>query len=224
MAVGRSHTEAPSPPSSAHLTVDLALQLVAFSGLMALAQFSPGPDMILLTRTALAEGARAGILMAAGIASGLAVHATIAVAGMAVVIERNPAWRKAIAWAAAGYLLWLAFRMVRGRLGSESSTDRPSAAARPPFLRGLLCNLLNPKAALFLAAMTAPFLREPRPGWWPLSLWAVAVFQGGILWALWARLLQVRPIRLGYQKSALWIDFAFAGALVAMSLKLLIGG
>ena len=31
-----------------------ALELALFAGVMALGQFSPGPDMILLTRTALA--------------------------------------------------------------------------------------------------------------------------------------------------------------------------
>ncbi len=52
------------------------LELLAFAGVMALGQFSPGPDMILLTRTALRSGARAGVEMALGIACGLAVHAT----------------------------------------------------------------------------------------------------------------------------------------------------
>ena len=59
-------------------------ELLVFAGLIVLGQFSPGPDMVLLTRTALREGAGAGVRMALGISCGLAVHATIAVAGVAV--------------------------------------------------------------------------------------------------------------------------------------------
>jgi threonine/homoserine/homoserine lactone efflux protein len=52
--------------------------LWTFAGVMALGQFSLGPDMILLTRTALKSGARTGVKMACGIACGLSVHATLA--------------------------------------------------------------------------------------------------------------------------------------------------
>ncbi len=41
-----------------------AVDLLAFARVMALGQFSPGPDMILLTRTALKSGAWAGVEMA----------------------------------------------------------------------------------------------------------------------------------------------------------------
>ena len=79
---------------------------------MALGQFSPGPDMILLTRTALRSGARAGVKMALGIACGLSVHATLAVGGLALAFERLPLLRGALRWVAAVYLMWLAYRML----------------------------------------------------------------------------------------------------------------
>ena len=82
-----------------------AVELAAFAGLMALGQFSPGPDMILLTRTALAEGAKAGAIMALGIASGLLVHASIAVAGLArqeSSLVRWKSWRKNTGFSATG--------------------------------------------------------------------------------------------------------------------------
>ena len=65
-------------------------ELLAFSGVMALGQFSPGPDMVLLTRTSLKSGVRAGVEMALGIACGLTVHATLAVAGLALAFDWRP--------------------------------------------------------------------------------------------------------------------------------------
>ena len=119
-------------------------ELLTFAGVMALGQFSPGPDMVLLTRTALKGGAKAGVEMALGIACGLAVHATVAVAGLALAFESVPRLGEVMRWAAAGYLLWLAWRMVREQPGSPVHENASSRAVRRPFTRGLLCNLLNP--------------------------------------------------------------------------------
>lgn len=192
---------------------------------MALGQFSPGPDMILLTRTSLAEGARAGAQMALGIATGLTVHAGIAVAGLAVAYQQSPALRHAVSWAAAAYLLWLAGCLLRAAArpapAESPVAERGPADARHPYLRGLICNLLNPKAVVFLAATCAPFLSGSHPPWWPFAIAAVVIVQGGTLWALWARLLQWGPLRTRYQRSARWIDGAFGIALAALAVVLL---
>ena len=160
-----------------------AVDLLAFAGVMALGQFSPGPDMILLTRTALRIGPRAGVEMAFGIACGLAVHTTLAVAGLALVLERFPLLWGTLRWAAVGYLLWLAYRIfmevfVAWYSGGIRVENDASSAGRPWF-RGFLCNLLNPKAAIFLAAVCAPFLKGERPEWWPFAIWGIVVGQAG---------------------------------------------
>jgi threonine efflux protein len=204
--------------------VNPALELAAFGGLMALGQFSPGPDMILLTRTALAEGAKAGAVMAIGIATGLTVHASVAVAGLAVAYEQSPGLRKTISWSAAAYLLWLAWCLLRAACSPPAASDEniPAPSSRGPFLRGLICNLLNPKAVIFLAATCAPFLTGTHPSWWPFAIAGLVIVQGGALWALWARLLQWQPLRSRYERSARWIDGIFGVALTALAVKLLV--
>ncbi|MES2440839.1 MAG: LysE family translocator [Verrucomicrobiota bacterium] len=202
-------------------------ELLAFAGIMALGQFSPGPDMILLTRTALKSGAWAGVEMALGIACGLAVHATVAVGGLALAFDRLPMLRRVMGWMAAGYLLWLAYRIFTevfaGRYSGGKGEADMSIPTHRPFLRGLLCNLLNPKAAIILAALSAPFLRGDRPDWWPLAVWGIIVGQGGVLWSMWAGLLQWPPLRKGYGRSSRWIDGAFAIVLAALAVRLMAG-
>ncbi|MEO5715466.1 MAG: LysE family translocator [Luteolibacter sp.] len=204
-----------------------AAELLAFAGVMALGQFSPGPDMVLLTRTALKSGAKVGVEMALGIASGLIVHSTVAVAGLALAFDRWPLLRKITCWLAAGYLLWLAWRILSEAFGAAYSggAAEPDGKinGRGPFLRGLFCNLLNPKAAIFLAAVSAPFLRGERPVWWPFAIAGIVVVQGGGLWSLWAWLLQWKPLRLRYERAAKWIDAAFGIALAALAVRLMIG-
>src|SRR6478735_125117 len=194
---------------------------------MAVGQFSPGPDMILLPRTALKSGVRAGVEMALGIAGGLTVHATIAVGGWALAIERLPMLWHLLRWLAVGYLLWLACRIFReifitwysGALREMEA----GASTRHPFLRGLLCNLLNPKVAIFLAAVCAPFLRGGRPEWWSFAIWGIVVGEAFVLWSLWAWLLQWKPLSSRYVRAERWIDGAFAIVLVALAVRLIIG-
>lgn len=207
--------------------MSLAVELLAFAGVMALGQFSPGPDMILLTRTALKKGAVTGVKMALGIATGLSIHAAAAVAGLALALDNLPALRGALRWLAAAYLLWLAYRVAVEHFiawySGSLKDDEPRISAVHPFIQGLTCNLLNPKAAIFLAAASASFLRGDHPTWWPLALWGIIVGLGAVLWSAWACFLQWRPLRLRYQRLERWIDLAFAAALVVLSARLMIG-
>ena len=187
-------------------------------------QFSPGPDMILLTRTALGEGVRAGVETAFGIACGLTVHASVAVAGLALAFDKMPLLAAVMRWAAAIYLLWLAWEMARKFSGTTSIVEARDHVERPAsrraFARGLTCNLLNPKAALFLAAVSAPFLRGDRPDWWAVAIWSIIVCQAFLLWSLWAALLQWPPLRTGYRRAERWIDAAFAVTLAILAFRL----
>jgi threonine/homoserine/homoserine lactone efflux protein len=204
-----------------------AEDLWMFAGVMVLGQFSPGPDMLLLTRTALRKGTRDGLQTAAGIACGLTVHATIAVAGVAVVFQRVPLLRTALQWVAAFYLLWLAWGMAREFFAAWHSGAiyemELVESRRAPFVRGLLCNLLNPKAALFIAAVSAPFLSGDHPAWWPFAIWGIVVGFGIGLWSLWVLLLQWPPLRNGYERYAGLIDGIFALVLTALVIRLMFG-
>jgi threonine/homoserine/homoserine lactone efflux protein len=195
-----------------------------FAGLIVLGQFSPGPDMLLLTRTALAAGTRAGICTALGIASGLCVHATLAVGGMALAFERLPVLRQTLQWLAAGYLLWLSHGLLRSAWSRSGTAARwnPGTAQDPgtPFVRGLMCNLFNPKVAMFLAAVCAPFLTGRHPAWWPAAIWSIIVGLGAGLWSLWVLLLQWPPLRRSYHRAARWIDGAFGLLLLALAIRL----
>jgi len=199
-------------------------ELLAFAGIMALGQFSPGPDMLLLTRSSLAEGGRAGVAMAFGIGTGLTLHAALAIFGTAALFSRGGVAAELLRWAAAVYLGWLAYGLLMECFVHVYSGSRPASAPprgrRGPFLRGLLCNLLNPKVVVFLAAVTAPFLQGARPAWWPWALWGVVVLQGSTLWAAWALALQWAPLRGGYRRGGPWIDLAFGLLLLALAVRM----
>ena len=202
-------------------------ELWVFAGVIVLGQFSPGPDMVLITRTALRDGTKAGVEMAGGIACGLAVHATLAVGGVAVVFQTFPMLQRVMLWVAAIYLLWLARGLLRSAYlawqSGAAQVPAVKAAGHSPFVRGVLCNLFNPKVPLFLAMVCAPFLAGNHPGGWPYAIWGVVVGLGLGLWSLWVLLLQWRPLRSRYERAAGWIDGAFGVALTILALCLMLG-
>ena len=204
----------------------IPFELLAFAGVLALGQFSPGPDMLLLTRTALRDGARNGVVMAWGIATGLSLHSALAICGMAVVFERVAWLREGMRWGAAAYLAWLGYRMIVEWFVHIYSGARyeeaKSTTTKGAYLQGLLCNLLNPKVVVFLAAVVAPFLAGDRPGWWPWALWAIIVFEGLTLWALWALVLQIKSIREGYRRAGPWITLGFGVVLLGLAVTLVV--
>ena len=200
--------------------------LLAFAGVMALGQFSPGPDMLLLTRTALAQGRAAGWWTTAGITTGLCVHAALAVLFTSWLLTHGGWMASALKWAAAGYLGWLGFMLLKGvarALKAGNSRDTlPLPHARSAYVRGLLCNLLNPKAVLFFMAVIAKFLTPDRPAWWSAALWAIVVGQGMILWGAYVWCLQFPPFQRGYRRAGPWIDAAFGLGLLTIAVLLVV--
>ena len=204
------------------------VELAAFVGVIAVGQFSPGPDMVLLTRTALAKGGRAGTWTAAGISCGLALHAAVAMGGVSLLLVGETLVARGLRAGAGFYLAWLGLGLlasarrgsgVAGAAAGEVASGEASACWR----RGFFCNVLNPKVALFFAAITAPFLTSGHPGWWPWLLGAVIVGQGFVLWAGWGWALQWPPLKRGYQAAARWIDAVFGLVLLGLAARVIAG-
>lgn len=199
--------------------IDAVPELLAFAGVLALGQFSPGPDLILLTQTALRHGRTAGWWATAGITTGLTLHATLALTGLHWLAARGGLPWQILQTAAALYLLWLAVGLWRA--GAPGDASASAGEGQGFYFKGLCCNLLNPKVLLFFGAIVTPFLLPPRPAWWPFALGALIVVEGLLLWGLWVALLQHGRIRAGYARAATWINKLFALLMAALAGRLL---
>uniref|UniRef100_UPI00359347A1 LysE family translocator n=1 Tax=Blastomonas sp. TaxID=1909299 RepID=UPI00359347A1 len=91
----------------------------------------------------------------------LALIGVAAAAGLAALVASSPAIWSALRWAGAVYLLYLAWETWHGA-AETSPADTKALDTRQMryFSRGLITNLLNPKAALFYVAIMPRFLPE----------------------------------------------------------------
>lgn len=126
----------------------------------------PGPDMILLLQTGARRGRALALATALGLAAARACHVALAAMGLATLFKVAPWTFDVVRLAGAAYLLWLGVRMLQpGSLTSLSATgSEPQAPSwRAAIQRGLLTNLLNPKALLFCSVLLPQFI-EPQAG------------------------------------------------------------
>lgn len=133
--------------------------ILAFALTSLLVELTPGPNMTYLALVALREGRRAGYAAVAGVALGLALVGLAAALGVSELIGASPLIYQGLKWAGVAYFAYLTW---------ESWTDGGSeAAAAPPesqfFRRGLITNLLNPKAVIFYVAVLPAFIDAARP-------------------------------------------------------------
>ncbi len=135
--------------------------LGAFALTALLIEITPGPNMGYLAVLSLARGWRAGVAAVTGVAIGHAVYGVAAALGLAAVIDASPVLYEILRWAGVAYMAWLAWEAwsSEAETAPEVTPDDERGQARLAFRRGLITNLLNPKAAVFFIAVVPSFVR-----------------------------------------------------------------
>ncbi len=135
-----------------------------FASALVAAFLLPGPDMILLLQTGAAQGRGHALAAAAGLATARACHVLLAAFGLAALLHAFPIAFQFLRIVSACYLVWIAIGILRHPLASldtaTNGIERRSylASAR----KGLLTNLLNPKALLFCSVLLPQFVHPDR--------------------------------------------------------------
>ena len=143
--------------------------MAAFVGIAVLAYVTPGPDWFVVLPRA-ASGRRPGMLAALGVQSGLVVHMTAAVLGVAALLLASAEAFTVVKLAGAGYLIYLgvtslvrAVRRAHTDRSADQEDETPPPAGFTVYRQAFLANVLNPKAALFFVAVLPQFLTPSRP-------------------------------------------------------------
>ena len=122
---------------------------------------APGPDILYLLTKSLSSGAKCGIILAAGLVSGIIFHTLLVMLGVAAVIQTSPTAQIILKIFGAGYLLFLSFNAFKAaRRGAEISLQKNDAQTKffELYRRGVLMNVLNPKVLLFFLAFLPQFI------------------------------------------------------------------
>ncbi|MBB4863470.1 threonine/homoserine/homoserine lactone efflux protein [Pseudomonas nitritireducens] len=155
--------------------MDIGVFLLA----LAMVYLLPGPDMILLLHTGARDGCRAALATALGLGVARGCHVILAATGLALLFRTAPWTFDAVRIGGGLYLAWIGLQLLRAPLGLPVATGAAGLSTvsyRRAFRRGLLTNLLNPKALLFCSVLLPQFI-QPQNG--PLALQFALL--GGVL-------------------------------------------
>lgn len=200
----------------------LASRFLLYIGACLLIALAPGPDNCFVLAQSAGLGVAAGLWVTAGLITGLCVHITLAVLGVATLLERFPRMADVISALGAFYLLAVAWGMWDVTPGTVATEQRTMTGF---YLRGIMLNLSNPKVILFFIAFLPRFL--PRP----CTHRAMRLFALGALFAFCAFCVMTGFAILGgtlaallreCPEAALWVGRGAAVAVAAIAFWILV--
>ena len=135
--------------------------LIAFAGVSLLLAVTPGPDMAVVTKNALAHGRRGVVLTTSGIALALVLWVSGTAIGLSAVLRASGQVLFALKVIGAVYLAYLGVRTLlesRARPGDLLAATPPAAPAHAVFRQGFLSAISNPKLGVFFVTFLPQFV------------------------------------------------------------------
>ena len=152
--------------------MDVVTSLPAFVLAVLLISASPGPAMALIFRRAALRGLRGAVPTVLGLELGLYLWALFAGVGFAALVAASEVAYLVLRVVGAAVLLVLGFRALRAAWGDEDApTVEGGVPAAAPgqrrwwrsFAEGVVVQLANPKAAVFMLAFYPQFVPSDGP-------------------------------------------------------------
>jgi threonine/homoserine/homoserine lactone efflux protein len=136
-------------------------QLIAFAGVSLLLAVTPGQDMAVVTKNALAHGRRGVVLTTSGIGLALVVWALATAVGLSALLRTSSEVLFALKIVGACYLAYLGIRALlesRSRPADLLAGTPAAAPAHAVFRQGFLSALSNPKLGVFFVTFLPQFV------------------------------------------------------------------
>lgn len=135
--------------------------LLVFAGVSLLLAVTPGPDMAVVTKNALAHGRRGVFATTTGIAVALAIWVTATAFGISALLRASSELLFVLKIIGAAYLAYLGARTLIEswrRQADLMAAAPPAAPARAIFRQGFLSALSNPKLGVFFVTFLPQFV------------------------------------------------------------------
>jgi threonine/homoserine/homoserine lactone efflux protein len=176
--------------------MSILVALITFAVAGAVIAISPGPDSLLVLRTAMVAGPTKAFAAAAGVCTGLLAWALAAAFGISAILAGSTLLYLFLKWAGAVYLCWLGVRLLLTSKNSQWIPANPDSAETKRdqwFSIGLLTNISNPKVGMFYVSLLPQFVPDGvAAGPFMTALAAIHIAESAIWFAL--LILATRPL------------------------------
>lgn len=157
-----------------------------------LAAISPGPDFALVVKNSIQHTRKDGIFTALGVSCSLLIHSFYCILGLAIIISQSLLLFSIIKYLGAAYLIYIGIKSLLAKSKEVESitirTHHHGMGASKAFIQGLLCNLLNPKAIMFILAFFT-MIMKPSISWAAQSFYCLEIALIHLLWFSWLAIM-----------------------------------
>ena len=138
------------------LTVWLGFLLAAI-----LIAVTPGPGAVISMSTGMRHGYLAALTAILGLQAAILLHLMIVALGLGALLAASETAFALVKFVGAAYLVWLGIQKWRAA-PVPVDVNAPPVRRKGLFLQGLLVNLTNPKAIIFIGALVPQFIDPAR--------------------------------------------------------------
>ena len=206
--------------------IDLGV-LLAFVPAVTLVVLSPGPDTIYALTRGLSGGRADGIVAALGTATGVLIHTTAAVLGLAAILRASAEAYLLVTYMGAAYLVYLGVRTARNDESFElrDGTVAEDRSLARSYRRAVVINVSNPKVAVFVLAFFPQFVPAGANATLQMSVLGLSYAGLSLLYLCGVALLagRVRSLLLGSPLARRVIRYASGSVLVGFGVHLFVG-
>ncbi|WP_120499487.1 LysE family translocator [Roseovarius sp. EL26] len=202
------------------MLLDINLPLILIAAFVAGA--SPGPATLAIAGTSMASGRVSGLSLASGISAGSLIWAISAAFGLGAIMLANAWVFEVLRYFGATYLMYLAYKAARSALSPKEIKVKLLTGSRSTlFTKGLLLQLTNPKAILFIGSLYS--LGVPAGS----SIQGLVIVissvgtLGFVIFHGYAILFSSKAMTLLYLRLRRWFESAFSIGFGAASFKIL---
>ncbi|MDF9616958.1 LysE family translocator [Pseudomonas entomophila] len=201
-------------------------ELIAVALFTVLAVISPGADFAMVTRSSYAQGRKAGLAAALGIALGVQVHVLYTVLGIAVVISQSPALFLAMKVVGAGYLVYLGYKSLTNttRISLDGQAPGGQANMLAALRTGFMTNALNPKTMLFVVSAYTQVVQPGSPLAVDFAYGAFMSFAHWVWFSLVAVFFSSAGLRQAMIERQVIVDRLIGVALIGLGLAVAVAG
>ncbi|EMA58477.1 threonine/homoserine/homoserine lactone efflux protein [Halorubrum distributum JCM 13561] len=199
--------------------------LVTFISAAIVVIISPGPDTIYTLTESLRRGRYAGAAAACGTATGILVHTTAAVLGLAAILRTSALTYTVVKYLGAAYLVYLGVQTFRHDEEFEvrNTITETNTSLRRSYGQAVTINVSNPKVAVFVLAFFPQFISRTASVSLQMSILGLTYAALSVLYllAVVAFASRVRHIIVDSEMVSRFIQYASGSVLIGFGLKLL---
>ncbi len=133
-------------------------QLMLFVSASFLLAITPGPDIVYTLTRGITQGRKAALYAAFGFNFGILFHTAFAAFGLSAILRTSALAYQGVKYAGAAYLIYLGIQTWRHRGDCMVAGKGDILQPMTIFKQTVLCNVLNPKVALFFLAFLPQFV------------------------------------------------------------------